>query len=101
MIFQKWKVLIFIYFQEDLRRKAKETLAKSLSTPTSKTVQQQNYQELTMLQSAGYVCRLSILADFRKTSFANEFISEIGKPAEIIIADMRCYPKSRKYWRNS
>jgi hypothetical protein len=41
----KWKGIDIIYFQEDLRKKQRETLAKSLSIHISRRFLLVNYQE--------------------------------------------------------
>lgn len=84
----KWKGIDIIYFQEDLRRKAKGNISEKSfytyfkSNPTTKL------PRIDMLNLLAIYADYQSWYDFKKNHlFANEIISEAEKPTEINIAD--------------
>ena len=84
----KWKGIDIIYFQEDLRRKAKGNISEKSFYTYFKTVPSSKLPRIDMLNLLAIYAGYQSWYDFKKNHlFANEFISENEKPSEIIIAD--------------
>ncbi len=82
----KWKGIDIIYFQEDLRKKAKGNISeKSFYTLLQDGLPLVNYRRIDMLNLLAIYAGYQSWYDFKKNHlFANEFISEHEKPSEII-----------------
>ena len=84
----KWKGIDIIYFQEDLRKKAKGNISEKSFYTYFKTVPSSKLPRIDMLNLLAIYAGYQSWYDFKKNHlFANEFISENEKPSEIIIAD--------------
>ena len=84
----KWKGIDIIYFQEDLRRKAKGNISEKSFYTYFKNIPTTKLPRIDMLNLLAIYVDYQSWYDFKKKHlFANEFISEIEKPAEIIIAN--------------
>ena len=84
----KWKGIDIIYFQEDLRKKAKGNISEKSFYTYFKTVPSSKLPRIDMLNLLAIYAGYQSWYDFKKNHlFANEFISEHEKPSEIIIAD--------------
>ena len=84
----KWKGIDIIYFQEDLRKKAKGNISEKSFYTYFKTVPSSKLPRIDMLNLLAIYSGYQSWYDFKKNHlFANEFISENEKPSEIIIAD--------------
>ena len=84
----KWKGIDIIYFQEDLRKKAKGNISEKSFYTYFKTVPSSKLPRIDMLNLLAVYSGYQSWYDFKKNHlFANEFISENEKPSEIIIAD--------------
>ena len=84
----KWKGIDIIYFQEDLRRKAKGNISEKSFYTYFKNIPTTKLPRIDMLNLLAIYVDYQSWYDFKKKHlFANEFISEIEKPTEIIIAN--------------
>ena len=84
----KWKGIDIIYFQEDLRKKAKGNISEKSFYTYFKTVPSSKLPRIDMLNLLAIYAGYQSWYDFKKNHlFTNEFISEHEKPSEIIIAD--------------
>ena len=84
----KWKGIDIIYFQEDLRKKAKGNISEKSFYTYFKTVPSSKLPRIDMLNLLAIYAGYQSWYDFKKNHlFANEFISENEKPSEILIAD--------------
>ena len=84
----KWKGIDIIYFQEDLRKKAKGNISEKSFYTYFKTVPNVKLPRIDMLNLLAIYASYQSWYDFKKNHlFANEIISENEKPSEIIIAD--------------
>ena len=84
----KWKGIDIIYFQEDLRKKAKGNISEKSFYTYFKTVPSSKLPRIDMLNLLAIYAGYQSWYDFKKNHlFANEIISEHEKPSEIIIAD--------------
>ncbi len=84
----KWKGIDIIYFQEDLRKKAKGNISEKSFYTYFKTVPSSKLPRIDMLNLLAIYAGYQSWYDFKKNHlFANEFISEHEKPSEIIVAD--------------
>ena len=84
----KWKGIDIIYFQEDLRKKAKGNISEKSFYTYFKTVPSSKLPRIDMLNLLAIYSGYQSWYDFKKNHlFANEIISEHEKPSEIIIAD--------------
>ena len=84
----KWKGIDIIYFQEDLRKKAKGNISEKSFYTYFKTVPSSKLPRIDMLNLLAIYAGYQSWYDFKKNHlFANEIISENEKPSEIIIAD--------------
>lgn len=84
----KWKGIDIIYFQEDLRKKAKGNISEKSFYTYFKTVPSSKLPRIDMLNLLAIYAGYQSWYDFKKNHlFANEIISEAEKPSEIIIAD--------------
>ena len=84
----KWKGIDIIYFQEDLRKKAKGNISEKSFYTYFKTSPSSKLPRIDMLNLLAIYAGYQSWYDFKKNHlFANEFISENEKPSEIIIAD--------------
>ncbi|MFN3774103.1 hypothetical protein [Cloacibacterium normanense] len=84
----KWKGIDIIYFQEDLRKKAKGNISEKSFYTYFKTVPSSKLPRIDMLNLLAIYAGYQSWYDFKKNHlFANEFISENEKPSEIIVAD--------------
>ena len=84
----KWKGIDIIYFQEDLRKKAKGNISEKSFYTYFKTVPSSKLPRIDMLNLLAIYSGYQSWYDFKKNHlFANEFISEHEKPSEILIAD--------------
>lgn len=84
----KWKGIDIIYFQEDLRKKAKGNISEKSFYTYFKTIPTSKLPRIDMLNLLAIYAGYQSWYDFKKNHlFANEFISESEKPQEIIIAD--------------
>ena len=84
----KWKGIDIIYFQEDLRKKAKGNISEKSFYTYFKTVPSSKLPRIDMLNLLAIYAGYQSWYDFKKNHlFANEFISEHEKPSEILIAD--------------
>ncbi len=84
----KWKGIDIIYFQEDLRKKAKGNISEKSFYTYFKTVPSSKLPRIDMLNLLAIYAGYQSWYDFKKNHlFANEFISENEKPSKIIIAD--------------
>ena len=84
----KWKGIDIIYFQEDLRKKAKGNISEKSFYTYFKTVPSSKLPRIDMLNLLAIYSGYQSWYDFKKNHlFANEIISENEKPSEIIIAD--------------
>ena len=84
----KWKGIDIIYFQEDLRKKAKGNISEKSFYTYFKTVPTTKLPRIDMLNLLAIYAGYQSWYDFKKKNlFANEYISETEKPSEIIIAD--------------
>lgn len=84
----KWKGIDIIYFQEDLRKKAKGNISEKSFYTYFKTVPSSKLPRIDMLNLLAIYAGYQSWYDFKKNHlFANEIISEHEKPSEILIAD--------------
>ena len=84
----KWKGIDIIYFQEDLRKKAKGNISEKSFYTYFKTSPSSKLPRIDMLNLLAIYSGYQSWYDFKKNHlFANEIISEHEKPSEIIIAD--------------
>ena len=84
----KWKGIDIIYFQEDLRKKAKGNISEKSFYTYFKTVPSSKLPRIDMLNLLAIYSGYQSWYDFKKNHlFANEIISEHEKPSEILIAD--------------
>jgi len=84
----KWKGIDIIYFQEDLRKKAKGNISEKSFYTYFKTVPSSKLPRIDMLNLLAIYSGYQSWYDFKKNHlFANEIISEHEKPSEIIVAD--------------
>ena len=84
----KWKGIDIIYFQEDLRKKAKGNISEKSFYTYFKTSPSSKLPRIDMLNLLAIYAGYQSWYDFKKNHlFANEIISEHEKPSEIIIAD--------------
>lgn len=84
----KWKGIDIIYFQEDLRKKAKGNISEKSFYTYFKTVPSSKLPRIDMLNLLSIYSGYQSWYDFKKNHlFANEFISDNEKPSEILIAD--------------
>lgn len=84
----KWKGIDIIYFQEDLRKKAKGNISEKSFYTYFKTVPSSKLPRIDMLNLLAIYAGYQSWYDFKKNHlFANEIISEHENPSEIIIAD--------------
>lgn len=84
----KWKGIDIIYFQEDLRKKAKGNISEKSFYTYFKTTSSSKLPRIDMLNLLSIYAGYQSWYDFKKNHlFANEIISESEKPTEIIIAD--------------
>lgn len=84
----KWKGIDIIYFQEDLRKKAKGNISEKSFYTYFKTVPSSKLPRIDMLNLLSIYSGYQSWYDFKKNHlFANEIISEHEKPSEILIAD--------------
>jgi len=84
----KWKGIDIIYFQEDLRKKAKGNISEKSFYTYFKTVPSTKLPRIDMLNLLAIYSGYQSWYDFKKNHlFANEIISEHEKPSEILIAD--------------
>ena len=84
----KWKGIDIIYFQEDLRKKAKGNISEKSFYTYFKTVPSTKLPRIDMLNLLAIYAGYQSWYDFKKNHlFANEFISETEKPSEIVVAD--------------
>lgn len=84
----KWKGIDIIYFQEDLRKKAKGNISEKSFYTYFKTVPSSKLPRIDMLNLLAIYSGYQSWYDFKKNHlFANEIISEHENPSEIIIAD--------------
>lgn len=84
----KWKGIDIIYFQEDLRKKAKGNISEKSFYTYFKTVPNVKLPRIDMLNLLAIYAGYQSWYDFKKNHlFANEIISENEKPSEIIIAN--------------
>ena len=84
----KGKGIDIIYFQEDLRKKAKGNISEKSFYTYFKTVPSSKLPRIDMLNLLAIYAGYQSWYDFKKNHlFANEIISEHEKPSEIIIAD--------------
>lgn len=84
----KWKGIDIIYFQEDLRRKAKGNISEKSFYTYFKNIPTTKLPRIDMLNLLAIYVDYQSWYDFKKKHlFANEFISETENPAEIIIAN--------------
>ena len=84
----KWKGIDIIYFQEDLRKKAKGNISEKSFYTYFKTVPSSKLPRIDMLNLLAIYAGYQSWYDFKKNHlFANEFISDNEKPSEIIVAD--------------
>jgi hypothetical protein len=84
----KWKGIDIIYFQEDLRKKAKGNISEKSFYTYFKTVPSRKLPRIDMLNLLAIYAGYQSWYDFKKNHlFANEIISEHENPSEIIIAD--------------
>lgn len=84
----KWKGIDIIYFQEDLRKKAKGNISEKSfytyfkSNPTTKL------PRIDMLNLLAIYCNYQSWYDFKKKHlFANEIISDSEKPSTVTVAN--------------
>ncbi len=84
----KWKGIDIIYFQEDLRKKAKGNISEKSFYTYFKTSPSSKLPRIDMLNLLAIYAGYQSWYDFKKNHlFANEIISEHEKPSEILIAD--------------
>lgn len=84
----KWKGIDIIYFQEDLRRKAKGNISEKSFYTYFKNSNTSKLPRIDMLNLLAIYADYQSWYDFKKNHlFANEFISEAEKPTEISIAN--------------
>lgn len=84
----KWKGIDIIYFQEDLRKKAKGNISEKSFYTYFKTSPSSKLPRIDMLNLLAIYSGYQSWYDFKKNHlFANEIISEHEKPSEILIAD--------------
>lgn len=84
----KWKGIDIIYFQEDLRKKAKGNISEKSFYTYFKTVPSSKIPRIDMLNLLAIYAGYQSWYDFKKNHlFANEIISEAEKPSEIVIAN--------------
>lgn len=84
----KWKGIDIIYFQEDLRRKAKGNISEKSFYTYFKNSNTSKLPRIDMLNLLAIYADYQSWYDFKKNHlFANEFISEAEKPTEIRIAN--------------
>lgn len=84
----KWKGIDIIYFQEDLRRKAKGNISEKSFYTYFKNAKTSKLPRIDMLNLLAIYADYQSWYDFKKNHlFANEFISEAEKPTEISIAN--------------
>lgn len=84
----KWKGIDIIYFQEDLRKKAKGNISEKSFYTYFKTVPSSKLPRIDMLNLLAIYAGYQSWYDFKKNHlFANEIISDHEKPSEILIAD--------------
>lgn len=84
----KWKGIDIIYFQEDLRKKAKGNISEKSFYTYFKTSPSSKLPRIDMLNLLAIYSGYQSWYDFKKNHlFANEIISDHEKPSEIIIAD--------------
>lgn len=84
----KWKGIDIIYFQEDLRRKAKGNISEKSFYTYFKNIPTTKLPRIDMLNLLAIYVDYQSWYDFKKKHlFANEFISETENPAEIIVAN--------------
>lgn len=84
----KWKGIDIIYFQEDLRKKAKGNISEKSFYTYFKTVPSSKLPRIDMLNLLAIYSGYQSWYDFKKNHlFANEIISDHEKPSEILIAD--------------
>ncbi|WP_213196913.1 hypothetical protein [Cloacibacterium caeni] len=84
----KWKGIDIIYFQEDLRKKAKGNISEKSFYTYFKTSPSSKLPRIDMLNLLATYAGYQSWYDFKKNHlFANEIISEHEKPSEILIAD--------------
>ncbi len=84
----KWKGIDIIYFQEDLRKKAKGNISEKSFYTYFKTAPSTKLPRIDMLNLLAIYAGYQSWYDFKKNHlFANEIISESEKPLEIVIAN--------------
>lgn len=84
----KWKGIDIIYFQEDLRKKAKGNISEKSFYTYFKTIPTSKIPRIDMLNLLAIYAGYQSWYDFKKNHlFANEFISETEKPLEIVVAN--------------
>ncbi len=84
----KWKGIDIIYFQEDLRKKAKGNISEKSFYTYFKNSNTSKLPRIDMLNLLAIYADYQSWYDFKKNHlFANEFISEAEKPTEISIAN--------------
>lgn len=84
----KWKGIDIIYFQEDLRKKAKGNISEKSFYTYFKSNSSTKLPRIDMLNLLAIYSGYQSWYDFKKNHlFANEIISDTEKPTEIIIAN--------------
>lgn len=84
----KWRGIDIIYFQEDLRKKAKGNISEKSFYTYFKTTPSTKLPRIDMLNLLAIYAGYQSWYDFKKNHlFANEIIPEAEKPSEIVIAD--------------
>ena len=84
----KWKGIDIIYFQEDLRKKAKGNISEKSFYTYFKTVPSSKIPRIDMLNLLAIYAGYQSWYDFKKNHlFVNEIISEAEKPSEIVVAN--------------